>query len=231
MSGGLGHLPGAGSDGLTLGRGADGVVTQQELSLNFWDCSDPYFELKASMHRTHSGAGGASASASAPHSERAEAPCASTPSHPVPSVNLGFRPARPAPRPDRKAWIYPHLVDPPAGPHARQHTRHAHVLPRVVLPIPPIRLPSPVVEPRANGRCRNLKTRARAAAELTAACTLAHPSSAAAKSTRPASSPTPSIRVPHSTLTISANERERGVGIVADSGSGSLPSYSLENLR
>ncbi len=29
--------------------GADGIVTQQELSANFWDCSDPYFELKASM--------------------------------------------------------------------------------------------------------------------------------------------------------------------------------------
>ena len=34
--------------------GADGVVTQQELSLNFWDCSDPYFELKASMDSPHS---------------------------------------------------------------------------------------------------------------------------------------------------------------------------------
>jgi hypothetical protein len=29
--------------------GADGIVTQQELSANFWDCSDPYFELKASV--------------------------------------------------------------------------------------------------------------------------------------------------------------------------------------
>jgi hypothetical protein len=32
---------------------ADGIVTKQELSANFWDCSDPYFEIKASILPNH----------------------------------------------------------------------------------------------------------------------------------------------------------------------------------
>ncbi len=31
---------------------ADGVVTKQERSANFWDCSDPYVELKVTTHIT-----------------------------------------------------------------------------------------------------------------------------------------------------------------------------------
>ncbi len=27
-------------------NGADGIVTKQERSANFWDCSDPYVEIK-----------------------------------------------------------------------------------------------------------------------------------------------------------------------------------------